>query len=87
MCQGNEEVTTFMRAAPHPNQDEMGTSEDEAVADPLADETLRLWNDTARQNREIFTEIFRPVPTNLPRDWSAYDVRLIYLFCFGSFFT
>jgi phospholipase D1/2 len=72
---GDEEVTTFMKPAPFPNADETGTPEDNAVADPLADETLNLWYDTARKNREIFTEIFRPVPTNLVRDWGAYDVR------------
>ena len=63
-----------MRPAPHPNDDETGTNEDDAVADPLAPETEALWNDTARKNREIFTEIFRPVPTNLVRNWDAYPV-------------
>jgi phospholipase D1/2 len=72
---GDDEVTSFMKPAPFPNEDETATAEDRAVADPLADETLNLWYDTARKNREIFTEIFRPVPTNLVRDWSAYDVR------------
>lgn len=41
--------------------------------DPVGESTLRLWNDTARKNREVFTEIFRPVPTNLVRNWSAYE--------------
>lgn len=65
-----------MRPAPHPNADQTSTAEDAAVADPLAPETEALWNDTARKNREIFTEIFRPVPTNLVRTWDAYAVRL-----------
>ncbi|KAJ7212524.1 hypothetical protein GGX14DRAFT_534321 [Mycena pura] len=60
--------TSFMRPAPTPNEDETGSQEDALVADPLSAETLALWNDTARKNREIFTEIFRPVPTNLVRD-------------------
>ncbi|KAG1734909.1 uncharacterized protein EDB91DRAFT_1056622 [Suillus paluster] len=68
-----EKVTSFMRCAPEPNDDEIGTPEDNAVADPLADSTLELWNSTARTNREIFTEVFRPVPTNLVRSWSAYE--------------
>jgi len=68
-----EKVTSFMRCAPVANENEIGTPEDDAVADPLADSTLELWNRTARQNREIFTEIFRPVPTNLVRSWSAYE--------------
>jgi hypothetical protein len=75
-CEGrNDPVTSFMRPAPVPNDDEIGMPEDNAVADPLSDSTLNLWNDTARTNREIFTEIFRPVPTNLVRDWNAYEVR------------
>lgn len=68
-----------MRPAPHPNDDETGSPEDAAVADPLAPQTEALWNDTARRNREVFTEIFRPVPTNLIRNWGAYAVRLLCL--------
>ena len=64
-----------MRPAPHANEDETGEREDAWVADPLADATLDLWNSTAKRNRDIFTEIFRPVPTNLVRTWEQYDVR------------
>lgn len=71
-----EKVTSFMRCAPEPNDNEIGMREDTAVADPLADSTLELWNHTARVNREIFTEVFRPVPTNLVRSWSAYESYL-----------
>src|SRR5580704_11020456 len=81
MCEGGKEtVTSFMRAAPFPNKDETNLPEDAAVADPIADETLKLWNDTARKNREIFTEIFRPVPTNLIRDFSGFDVCIFFCF-------
>jgi hypothetical protein len=73
-CGREEKVTSFMRPAPVPNENEMGSEEDNAVADPLSAETDRLWTETARTNREIFTEIFRPVPTNLVRDWNAYSV-------------
>ncbi|KAF7313495.1 Phospholipase [Mycena chlorophos] len=66
--------TPFMRPVPHPNPNEMSDPEDALVADPLASTTLDLWNTTARQNREIFTEIFRVVPTNLIRSFSAWDV-------------
>ncbi|TBU21722.1 phospholipase D/nuclease [Dichomitus squalens] len=72
-CTADERPDSFMRAAPHPNDDETEDDEDRAVADPLADSTHDLWNGTARKNREIFTEIFRPVPTNLIRSWSQYD--------------
>ncbi len=65
-----------MRAAPYPNEDQTDSREDRLVADPLSTETDGLWNDTARKNREIFTEIFRPIPTNLVRSWGAYDVGL-----------
>lgn len=72
---GNPEVTSFMRPAPHANESELGLQEDDIVADPIADSTMFLWTETARKNREIFTEIFRPVPTSLARTWAAYDVR------------
>jgi len=62
-----------MRCAPYPTEDETRLLEDALVADPLADSFHQLWNDSARQNREIFTELFRIVPTNLVRDWKAYN--------------
>jgi phospholipase D1/2 len=71
----HENVTPSMRCAPYPIQDAFGTPEDDVVADPLCDETWELWTGTAKRNRDIFTELFRPVPTNLVRDWGAYDVR------------
>jgi phospholipase D1/2 len=74
--QRNATATSFMRPAPNPNEDEMGQQEDRLVADPLADDFQGLWTTTARKNREVFTELFRPVPTNLVRDWKAYDVRV-----------
>lgn len=78
ICLEPGEPTSFMRAAPHQNEDETGSPEDDAVADPLSDATVSLWDNTARKNREIFTEIFRPVPTNLVRDWPAYEVRCMH---------
>lgn len=64
-----------MQPAPIPNEDETYLPEDAAVADPLSDDTLNLLYNTARKNREVFTELFRPVPTNLVRSWAAYEVR------------
>ncbi|KAJ6452893.1 hypothetical protein C8R47DRAFT_262895 [Mycena vitilis] len=69
----DEQPTSFMLPAPTPNDDETGEREDRLVADPLSEKTLELWNNTAKKNREVFTELFRPVPTNLVRDWKAYD--------------
>lgn len=74
-CTRESRITGFMRAAPVSNPDETRTEEDARVADPLADETLRLWEETARENRDAFTEIFRSVPCNKVRDWKQYGVR------------
>lgn len=75
----HEHVTAAMRAAPIANADETQSNADAAVMDPLVGETVDLWERTAKENRNIFTEVFRPVPSNLVRDWKAYDVR--YDFC------
>jgi phospholipase D1/2 len=64
-----------MRPAPIPNDDETDFGEDARVADPLSDNMLNLWNTTARVNREVFTELFRPIPSNLVTNWAAYEVR------------
>jgi len=63
-----------MKPAPHPVEDESHLEEDRAVADPLAEATILLWENTAKKNMEVFTELFRPVPTNLVRTKSAYKV-------------
>ncbi|KAF9076259.1 hypothetical protein BDP27DRAFT_1398485 [Rhodocollybia butyracea] len=69
----DDHPTAYMRPAPYPNPDRLESSEDQMVADPLSKQTVDLWTDTARKNRDIFTEVFRPIPTNLVRDWNAYD--------------
>jgi len=69
-----EPVTSFMRPAPVPNQDETYIDEDASVAEPLSDELLKLLDTTARVNREVFTELFRPIPSNLVHNWKAYEV-------------
>jgi len=66
-------VTNAMRPAPFPQSDMTQSKEDHLVADPLIHQTDQLWNDTARRNREIFTEIFRPLPSNLVQNVEAYD--------------
>ena len=68
-----------MHPAPYPNKDETHTHEDRLVADPISDEVDVWWKEAARKNREIFTELFRPLPTNLVRDWPAYDVCILHL--------
>ncbi|KAI9510126.1 hypothetical protein F5148DRAFT_1182591 [Russula earlei] len=69
-----EPVTSFMRPAPVPNEDETDLEDDARVVDPLSDGLLNLLDTTARVNREVFTELFRPVPTNLVHNWKEYDV-------------
>ena len=80
----HEHVTTFMRPAPVGNEDETYINDDARVADPLSDEFMKLLNTTARVNREVFTELFRPIPSNPVRNWNAYDVsarRCLRNFC------
>jgi hypothetical protein len=70
----HEHVTSFMRSAPVPNEDETHLEDDSLVADPLSDGFWDLLNTTARVNSEVFTELFRPVPSNLVHNWKAYEV-------------
>lgn len=70
----HEHTTTFMRPAPVANEDETYIEDDARVADPLSDGFVNLLNTTARVNREVFTELFRPIPSNLVRNWNAYDI-------------
>lgn len=48
---------------------------DELVLDPLLDATTNLWRSTAKKNRNIFTYVFQPVPSDLVRNWEQYKVR------------
>lgn len=75
-----------MRPVPYLNDDQTDSREDSLVADPLSKETDSLWRETAKRNREIFTEIFRPVPTNLVRSWSSYDVSHTITMFFNSIY-
>ena len=77
--EGNLTVMPFMWPAPYPNEDNYtDRSLAQLVMDPVGESTCRLWNDTVRKNREVYTELFRPVPMNLVRNWSAYEVRTFY---------
>ncbi|KZT40944.1 phospholipase D/nuclease [Sistotremastrum suecicum HHB10207 ss-3] len=67
-----EPVNDFMHPAPTPNPDETQLAEDAFVSDPLSDELVDHWNKTAKKNREIFTEVFRVVPSDLVHSWSQY---------------
>jgi len=73
MCTSDQDpVTSFMRPAPIPNADESDLQESDTVMDPLDGDFLDLWNDTAKVNREVLTEIFHFNPTNLVRTWEQF---------------
>ena len=78
----NPTITNEMRPAPYPLTDTTQSREDRLVADPLSDATDQLWKETARKNREIFTEVFRTVPTNLVQNMAAYEVCSTRFFSF-----
>ncbi|KIJ51188.1 hypothetical protein M422DRAFT_203211 [Sphaerobolus stellatus SS14] len=65
-------ITSFMHAAPIPNDYDENSREDRLVADPLCDNTMNLWQGTAKKNRDIFTEVFRPVPSDLVQNFEVY---------------
>ncbi|KAH8813952.1 phospholipase D/nuclease [Flagelloscypha sp. PMI_526] len=74
ICDGNDHShNDFIRPAPHANPNEMDKDLDHKVADPISDATWELWTTTASTNRQIFQECFKPVPSNLVRNWKAYD--------------
>jgi hypothetical protein len=68
-----------MRPAPEPNEDETHLEEDALVADPLSDRLLNLLNTTAGINREVFSEVFRSLPSNKVHNWAEYKVRWHYM--------
>lgn len=68
-----------MMPAPIANDDENEVEEDRIVADPLSDELLNLWNGTATNNRGIFTELFRTVPSDLVSSWDQYKVHSCWI--------
>ncbi|KAK2462177.1 hypothetical protein APHAL10511_005809 [Amanita phalloides] len=68
-----QKVTANMKPAPHPYDYDFGSQADKLVADPVADSTMLLWQQTAKKNREIFAELFKSVPTNIVRDWATYE--------------
>lgn len=79
-CEPGDPVTSFMHAAPIPNNYDDHSREDGLVADPLSDETMALWQSTAKKNRDIFTEVFRPVPSDLVQNFEVYKVCLLFFF-------
>ncbi|KZT03359.1 uncharacterized protein LAESUDRAFT_716193 [Laetiporus sulphureus 93-53] len=69
-----KKVTSFMRPAPHANNNEENTDEDTVIMDPLSEMIERLWIDMAKNSWDIFNELFHTVPTNLMHSWNMYWV-------------
>lgn len=63
-----------------PNSYDWGSPEDIVVADPLSDAFQSLWNSRARQNTEIFRQVFRAVPDDNVRNWNEYKEFYEYYF-------
>ncbi|KAK1752128.1 hypothetical protein QBC47DRAFT_306240 [Echria macrotheca] len=56
-----------------PNDYDWGSPADLLVRDPLDPKFLEMWQRTARQNTEIFSRAFHPVPNDKVRTWEDYD--------------
>lgn len=63
-----------------PNNYDWGTPEDQVVADPLSDTFQSLWNSRARQNTEVFRQVFHAVPDDNVRNWNDYKEFYEYYF-------
>jgi phospholipase D1/2 len=63
-----------------PNNYDWGSPEDNVVADPLSDTFQSLWNSRARQNTDIFRQVFRVVPDDNVRNWNEYKEFYEYYF-------
>jgi phospholipase D1/2 len=63
-----------------PNSYDWGSPEDNVVADPLSDTFQSLWNSRARQNTDIFRQVFRAVPDDNVRNWNEYKEFYEYYF-------
>jgi len=72
-CEGpNDPVTSAMRPAPHPHDLSQHEKSDRIVADPLSDALVDLWESTAKNNTEIFEEVFHSVPSDRVKTWAEY---------------
>ena len=63
-----------------PNSYDWGSPEDNVVADPLSETFQSLWNSRARQNTDIFRQVFRAVPDDNVRNWNEYKEFYEYYF-------
>ena len=63
----------FSSIARDPNAYDWGSPADRLVEDPLTDNFLHLWANTARLNTEAFSDVFHNVPNDRVRTWAQYD--------------
>ncbi|KAK0566182.1 hypothetical protein OC844_000851 [Tilletia horrida] len=73
---GRTYPTDAMRPAPHPVPDPSESGHDEwerIVVDPLSDELEAMWKGQARQNTQVYEDVFRVVPSDRVRTWKDYD--------------
>jgi phospholipase D1/2 len=68
VASAHELVASFMHSALYINVDK--TTQRSTVLQ-LSNEVLSLWEGTAKRNREIYTEVFTPVPLNLMQNWQV----------------
>lgn len=68
-----------MLPLPIPNNDTLRSEEDYMVMDPLDDETLARWNQTAATNTRAFREVFHCVPddTSKKKERERRDMKII----------
>ncbi|KAF8622038.1 hypothetical protein AX15_007323 [Amanita polypyramis BW_CC] len=69
----HHKVTSNMKPAPNPYEYDFGSGDDSLVADPVVESTLLLWQQTAKKNSEVYSEVFKTVPTNIVRNWASYE--------------
>ncbi|KAI9267423.1 hypothetical protein BY458DRAFT_533912 [Sporodiniella umbellata] len=67
-----DEVTNAMLPLPTPQIDTTDTKEDKLVMDPLDENTLDLFNSTAKKNTLAYRHVFRCVPDDTVTDWEEY---------------
>ncbi|ORE03496.1 phospholipase D/nuclease [Rhizopus microsporus var. microsporus] len=67
-----DEVTDAMLPLPTPQIDTTDSEEDRQVMDPLDEDTLSLWNSTAKTNTVAFRHVFHCVPDDTVTTWEEY---------------
>ncbi|KAH8163618.1 hypothetical protein CIB48_g4634 [Xylaria polymorpha] len=56
-----------------PQDYDWGSAADRMAEDPLSEDFLRSWSETARTNTEVFSKVFHNVPNDNVRNWDEYD--------------